>query len=158
MYRTTPCHTRNITVYFIQEVQVWSWSKVSLIMLGQLRLHNLRTTSRSHLVHTVDQMSRDRSCSIVVHQQKFTLKSGTSQAVPDTRNAVPTCHIAVLYTAHDHLPMQLIKCDQYTHIHKHGVTTLRDYLPHAKAGMCMMKSVWLHTCMDRSILSLHLSM
>ena len=143
---------------FIQEYRCEAEVRVSTILLGHLWLHNLHITSISHLVHTVDQMSRDSSCSIALHQQKFTLQTCTSQAVPDTRNAVPTCHIAVLYTAHAHLPMQLIKCDQYTHIHKCGMTTLRDYLPHTKAGMCIMKSVWLHTCMDRSILSLHLSM
>jgi len=76
-----PVITRSITVYFIQEVQVWSWSKVCPIMLGQLWLHNLCTTSRSHLVHTVDQMRSDSSCSIALHQQKFILQTCTSQAV-----------------------------------------------------------------------------
>ena len=79
--------------------------------MGPLQLHNLFSTSRSHLVCTMDQMNRDSSGFYAVAAPR----SSSDQAKLDTGNIVPTNQMVVLYTVHAHLPTQL-KCDGYTNI------------------------------------------
>jgi len=81
------------------------------VNMGPLQLHNLFSTSRSHLVCTTDQMNRDSSGFCVIAAPR----SGSDQAKSDTGNIVPTNHLVVLYTVHTHLPTQL-KCDGYTNV------------------------------------------
>jgi len=72
IFRLADMLTASLLIYrhsFIWKQKFEAEFRASMSMLGQLPLHNVRGTCRSHLIHTADQLIGDSSSSIAPYQQ-----------------------------------------------------------------------------------------